>query len=514
MHSEDGEGHVPEKRSKARSCPLCWDTIYLHEPKPVRWYAGQESTPPHEGGDIVLRLVNRSASGLLALPRDGAEVLAEDEIIPWYFAADVMDYARIMKGTRQYMMEQFDYEIEAIKIQEKEDELMFGDDTSEWVRRAVQRLWDAKKKVEEVGDSPPPPEKPVESRQKRPPIEFTNSEDVPEMYHLRAVPGSAQSYHSTPTLTDSPSSGDGNSNSTTALTVHLIDAAMTTSLPPAQPSAPTDYYFYQALLHYYLSPLDIRILKENFGSFSAFPSTILPRVEHISTGHVVDDELRKRCRWLGHLPRGCEVNFLECDWTDVVSAEVLEKFRPEIERRRKRNEDKDAREERARARAEKLEDELRLAHIRKERETSNTSFRKDDFVPLAAVDTHAEEHEEPMSSSPPWGSRRPAGSAFTPLANMSTSPSTSRTVWGTPVIATSTPPLGPTDDAHHQPVDDGWLQGWERDLLAVDSLVTETAGLSISDSVDGGANTSKPGQGKKKKAKKITLMSTNVRRGA
>ena len=37
-------------------------------------------------------------------------------------------------------------------------------------------------------------------------------------------------------------------------------------------------YFYQALPNYYLSTLDIKILRAAFGSYSNLPSTILPRV--------------------------------------------------------------------------------------------------------------------------------------------------------------------------------------------------------------------------------------------
>jgi hypothetical protein len=510
MHSDDGDNKGPEKKTKSRSCPLCWDTIYMSDPKPVRWYSGQEGPPPQEGADICLRLVKRAASSLLALPKDGHEVMLENDDVPWYFAADVVDFARIMKGTADYMVEQYEHEIEAIKIQEKEDELLFGDDTAEWVKKAVRLLWDDKRKAADLGDAPLPPDKPAENRQKRErdPIVFQTMEDVPPMYHTKSFPG-------TPVPFEEP---EGLSNSTPGSTTNLVDIAIPSTLPPTtQSQAPTEYYFYQALLHYYLSPLDIRILKENFGTFGSFPSTILPRVEHISTGHVVDEDLRRRCRWLSHLPRGCEVNFLECDWTDVVKPEVLEKFKPEIERRRKRNEDKEAREERARVRAERLDDELRMAQFKPRREDSN-SFRKADFVPLVHHhDEQSQEHgsEQDMSTSPPWGSgsRRPAGSTFGPLADMSTSPSTSRTVWGTPVVPATTPPFGAVEDSQPHPTDDGWLQDWEKDLLdaQVDSIVAETSSLHIEDGA--GAKIPAPG-GKKKKAKKITLMSTNVRRGA
>jgi hypothetical protein len=83
--------------------------------------------------------------------------------------------------------------------------------------------------------------------------------------------------------------------------------------------------------------LDIRILKAAFGDYATFPATILPRVERISSGHIVDDELRKRVKYLGHLPQGCEVNFLECDWRDVVVPEILERFSAETVIRSKLN---------------------------------------------------------------------------------------------------------------------------------------------------------------------------------
>jgi hypothetical protein len=230
-------------------------------------------------------------------------------------------------------------------------------------------------------------------------------------------------------------------------------------------------------------------------------------VERVSTGHIVDDDLRKRAKYLGHLPYGCEVNFLECDWTDTVPPEILEKFLPDIERRRKRNEDKEAREEKARLNAEK-EEEKRYAHLRRRRPDSMPPEWATEDTPLEvaeATDTDS------ASTSPPWTATQRQGSAFASLASISTSPSTSRTVWGTPVVSTSSPPLvaAPVEPGA---VDDGWLQGWERDLLQEDQLVAQAQALSLGESSKTAAPSS--GGGKKKKAKKITLMSTTARRGA
>jgi hypothetical protein len=478
-----------------------------------------------EGGDVVLRLVKRDAGSTLALPREGATAAQKNEDLPWYSAAEVMDYAHIMKGTEDYMTGQYEQDIESIKMQEQEDALMFPDDTAEWSRRAVRMLEESKEKMKGIGGPVAGLQPPPESVKERPPIGFTNESSAPDMYSVQHASSANQSMsgdsspHTTPpTSTASVTSGEASEA-----------PAKHPQQPPIRPrrqsyshssnQTPLVYYYYEALLHYYLSPLDIRILREAFGNFASFPSTILPRVERVSTGHVVDDEFRKRTKYLAHLPYGCEVAFLECDWTDTVAPEILEKFKPEIERRRKRNEEKEAREEKARVNAEK-EEEKRYAHLRRRRPDSlSHAWTDQDFQPLGRSEANESAEATGVGStgaSPPWATPR-QGSAFASLASISTSPNAARTVWGTTAIAPSSPPLFPEQE--REPVDDGWLQGWEKDLLQEDDLVRQAQALSLGESSRAGAASASAtgtggGGGKKKKQKKITLMSTTVRRGA
>jgi hypothetical protein len=524
MHAEDDGKGMPEKRARSKKCPLCFDTIYVSETRPVRWYMGQEGEPPQDGGDVVLRLVMRSAGSTLAMPRDGADALAKDEDIPWYHAAEVMDYARVLRGGEDYIVEQFDEEIRELKQQEKEDELMFGEDNIEWVRKAIRSIIEAKEKVKGIGNPPETTSKPVEPKLKKAPIIYhEDSTFTPDMYLVQTAHRSGQSL---PLQSQTPASDaitastgdDIGSNSTRKLsmsshssrTSHGIGSTIAEIRNRQQHDnshTPSEYFFYQALLHYYLSPLDIRILKSAFGDFATFPSTILPRVEHVSTGHVVDDELRKRTKYLAHLPYGCEVSFLECDWTDTVAPEILERFKPEIEKRRKRHTDKETREEKARVRAEKAE-YAEFASTRRKRPSISGGFSVDDFQPLASgsmADAATSAEMETASTSPPWPARR--GQGFSSLASPSTSPSAPRTVWGTAVIAGTSPVLAPQD---HGPQDDGWLQGWEKDILQEDDMIAQAQAMSLAEE----EAPKKQAGGKKKKGKKITLMSTGVRRGA
>ncbi|KAG5984650.1 hypothetical protein E4U55_003871 [Claviceps digitariae] len=445
MNSASEDDAKSGKVSRWKKCPICEDSVYLHDVRPVRFYAGQECSLPRMGDDVVLRLMARKAASTLALPREGgAEVLNSVDDIPWHYAANVLDYSRLMRGTADYMATQFEEEIEALLKQEKEDETLFGVD-SEWSQKAIRSIRAAKEKTDAL-------QSPVSM----------------------------------------------NENSHAAAAKRASDA---------------DFYFYSAPPHLYLSPLDIRILKAKYGVFSGFPSTLLPRVEHISTGHVVDDVLRRRTKYLAHLPQGCIISFLECDWTDIVPAEILETFSAEIERRRKRNREKAAQEERERIQSERLEAAaLRGAiGITNRRHAALEALEEDD-TPVLDLSQF-----QPLISqsgiSPPES--RPG---FETLASMSTSPSTQRTIWGTRVIPAS-PDLQPTVPAG----DDGWLK--DEDFVSTADLAMQIEAIeamesdekpvaSASTSADSG-NVTASGGGKKnkKKKQKITLMSTGGRRG-
>ncbi|KAI1778379.1 hypothetical protein F4818DRAFT_299863 [Hypoxylon cercidicola] len=431
MNATNDDEPSPRKEARWKKCPICEDSFRLSEVKPVRFYAGQENPLPRPGEDVVLRLMVRDAGSTLALPNEGGQDVANlGEDVPWHFAANIMDYARVMKGTNDYVAAQYAREMEDLRRQAQEDEIQFGIEEGNWTLRAIRAINTARDKVGNPQDEEKPTLPPNFSKAKQP--------------------------------------------------------------------AGQKFYFYTAPPHLYLSPLDIRILKTKFGDFSNFPSTLLPRVEHISTGHVIDDALRKRAKYLGHLPHGCVVSFLECDWTDIVPADVLETFSGDLERRRKQHRDKAAQEERERLQAERQEASAIGRSARRHFDQTNgdkfestPAMSSEDFQPLGAVE----------GTTPP--NPRPG---FGQLAEMSTSPSTSKTVWGTPAIPVS-PDLAPVPDRE---VNDGWLK--DDELLDAAEMAMQMEALGISDTAAGPSNAPANTGGKKKKKQKITLMTTGGRR--
>jgi len=520
MHaSSDDENPVPEKKARWKKCPICWDTIYLSETRPVRWFRGQEGDLPVEGGDVVLRLVKRESGSTLALPRDGAEALGAGQDVPWYHVAEVADYARIMKGGEDYMTSQYDAEIEDLRQQAVEDELLFGDENT-WTRKAIGAINGAKEKLKGTGNPPDVSRQPNKAVKELVVETMTSTVDTPEVAipsiseaSAEPVPGSnmdtaqpVPESSSIPVVSDEVEHLSGTLGKTRISSESNTKSKRKSKGKEPQVSQPSDqpYYFYQALPQFYLSSLDIRILKAAFNEYADFPATILPRVEHISS-HMVDDELRKRVKYLGHLPYGCEVSFLECDWRDVVVPEVLNRFRSETDRRRKRNREKEAREEKDRIRAEKEEDDKRWAAARRKRPSiggaSEAPFSARDFQPLSSGHDPALFDAGASSASPPR-----ASSQFGALGSPSNSPPGSRTVWGTTAVSSISPTL---EDRSNTP-NDGWLQGWEDELLAQQ----ESAAIAQSAAEAQPSGPSMPMSGKKKKKSKITLMSTNSHRGA
>ncbi|KAF3209213.1 hypothetical protein TWF106_011031 [Orbilia oligospora] len=539
MASEDAEAQKQgqhfnnnQNKPKWKKCPICYDSIYMNEVRPVKFYTGQEVPAPREGEDVTLRLMMRQPGSTLALPKDVASSMPvlkrkgsigdkkeEADSIPWYYAAEATDYARIMKGTREYLKEEYEREITDLEEQERVDELMFGDET-DWVQKAIGKVKSAIEKTQELPEKGQEKLEKVSGREllekqlleeaearaelnkQREKIIQQTEVDVPEMYLMTsssAQNGIGHEIHSpvdatipqveTPTKPQAPAPRSPTRHrAPKPIDVH----------DPAQP-----YFFYQALPHSYLSPLDIRILKVAFGSFAAFPSSVLPRVENFSMGHVVDDELRKRAKYLSHLPYGCEVAFLECDWTDIVPADILEKFSVDLEKRRRKKKEKDNREERDRVRAEREEDEKRWSGARRSAPGRSESGAGEDELGLAMeisrreFETVAEEEDQDGGIVP---NRPKFGFGSLPQS----SPPNSRTVWGTPIVSGGEETPKQYSAILEEKKDVGWLEGWDKGVDAADQAAIAAAMASSS---SGGAKG-------KKKFKKVTLMTNTGKRRA
>lgn len=481
MDSDIKHDAISSRKIRWKNCPICWDSISIPEVRPVRWYSGQENLPLQEAEDIVLRLIMRRHGSTLALPRDETRAQEKLEDIPWYFPdTDVADFARIMKGSEDYMVEQFNIEADDLISLENEDGLMYGE-KPDWTSKALSEVNEAKQRIIGIGN---PPTKSGNSNEGKFKIKVNQLLD-------------GEFCHETLSWKNSMTSCNDIKESAKNQAKGYYDSQIPSDGGNKQHNIEKPFLFYQALPHYYLSPLDIRILKSAYGSFDSFPSTVVPQIEYISTGHIMDNDLRRRMKYLSHVPQGCEIKLLECNWTNVITPEILDNFTNQIQSRRKKNHDKEIREERDRIIAERAEDEAQWAIARKHHSVESKFLSEGSFRRL-----------ESSSNQSPTCSETQNISEF----SQSTNSSISKTVWGTGLVAPVTPRiLTPQSQLEEN---DGWLHAWEAELDIEKSLTAGTKESAPEGKISVTNHANLTGQGKKKKPKKITLMSTNGKRAA
>lgn len=435
---------------KWRKCPICFDGIYAHELRSVRWFSGDDMLP-EKGSDVTLQLIRRNAGSMFALPRDSDSI--QDDVVPWHNRSDALEYARLVKGDAAYMSAQAEREVHDLLIMKEQDEQAFGDE-DQWTAKSIDVIETYSTVHCSLGLAPRQ-ETLSSARRKtsRPPIEYSPAAG-PHEFQAEAATISRR-----PIVTGLKR-GD------------VVEDGLESASGDA-------YYFYQPRTgsHYYLSALDIRVLKKAFTSFAEFPSALIAKVEHATTVSV-DDDLRRRSKYLSHLPLGCEVTFLECDWSGVLSDDIVSAFKVEVDKRRKKRHDKAVSEETARRRAQ-------AADERRERQGLGEMQWRDEDTSYFARNDESNTYE--IFAEDPLPSNVSATSSSLPTGSLER-----LSIWGTAL------PVG--NEQVVVPEDDEWKEQLEK--FYQDSAVSN----SLEETTASGKKT-------KSKKKKLVLMSSGGGRG-
>ena len=456
-----------------------------------------------------MRLMQRPQITTLALPRTSTwpSDLLPPHQAPFHFLPDVYTYAKFMLATPSYLIENLTRDLSELAserrtLSELDDPLgiAFCDaaeqrldtqitkanalDTEALhvaIDRAVQLELDmaaraalqAQRKQEREGTATP------------------DLSDVP-IHYL-----STQSPHSlTPSLTPTPTSRG---------------PKLRKNLNPPPPST-SAYYFYQAAsgLPIFLHPLDIKILSSHFGAYAAFPDCIAVRVEAASEGSV-DADLRRRCKYLSHIPEGADVVFVEADLEGVVGAEGLRAFEGAIKARRARRREKGRRDEKARARAEERE-RGKLVGVCADALTRTTIAGNDPAWITHELELEQEREMDrdassrpssPSPSGPPplqqqqsgaWGARSFAAAANAGRGDAPTTTPAARVARPRPQLRLD------DDDADANADEDDWVFG-----LDLDRALHELQGQQRAHNGNGNGGGGGAGGGRRRRARMVVL---------
>ncbi|KAH9996075.1 hypothetical protein BJV77DRAFT_1059579 [Russula vinacea] len=482
-------------------CPICFDSVNEKQLKSVHWFAppshlddgpnGTRPQPssssacaddspvetPKPGSTLRMRLMQRPQITTLALPRTSTwpSDLLPPHQAPFHFLPDVYTYAKFMLATPSYLIETShrrtlselddplgiafcDAAEQRLDMQIVKANALDTEALHVAIDRAVQLELDmatraalqAQRKQEREGTATP------------------DLSDVPIHYLSPNLPFA----HTLPTPTSRGPKLRKNLNP-----------------PPPSTSA---YYFYQAAsgLPIFLHPLDIKILSSHFGAYAAFPDCIARRL--------VDADLRRRCKYLSHIPEGADVVFVEADLEGVVGAEGLRAFEGAIKARRARRREKGRRDEKARARAEERE-RGKLAGVCADAltRTSITGARtRDDrdasSRPSSPSPSGVQQQQQQQQQSGAWGAR-----SFAAAANAGRGGGTMTTTPGTRVAR---PRLRLDDDADADADEDGWEFGLDLDRALHELQGQQRAPNGNGNGGGGGAN-----GGRRRRARMVVL---------
>lgn len=420
-------------------CPICFDSVNERQLKAVKWldevpYPDESddapaegssssvtldqdlSSTPRAGSTLRMRLIQRPQITTLALPRSSTwpSDLLPPHQAPFHFLPDVFAFSKFMLATPSELIRDLTHDLDELATERRllagmGDELgtVFIDSADAKVRHQIEKahaldtshlresIETARHVAQRLHDQS------ARDRQRREEYTAAPSEEVPQEFLSAngvgyAAPLPARESAPTPTSGRNP--------------------RQRRNLNPPPPSTST-YYYYQAAsgMPVFLHPLDIKILFSHFHSYVAFPDTITIKVESY-TESTVNDDLRKRCKYLGHLPEGADVVFVEADLEDVVGPDGLRPFEGALKLRRARRKEKGRRDDKARARAEEREKE-RLAQTYSEFGILSTAPA---FVvppdldvppePLAAAPAAEQEATLPQPTGA-WGARSFASAA-------------------------------------------------------------------------------------------------------
>ncbi|XP_028400700.1 RING finger protein 10-like [Dendronephthya gigantea] len=309
-----------------KKCPICYEAVHKKDLKSVM----AVSDHTHNiGQQITMTLMKRAKYSVFAMPTSKWE---ERTSIP-HLSPDgtEMQFSKLLIASPEEVLN----EIMAKEKSELESQLIgVIDDESgeeEYVKLAIEQFEEKEKKLLEICERQP---------------QINNSDNVGEVNSLVGTHDGCMDDIEHASGEENPASGERPVDNSSG-EVHVEnpggeDVHGRTSISSDDSTCSSlssensqFYYFYQAEdgQHIFLHPVNARCLIKEYGSLENCPQTIEGDIVEIEC-HTQTEELRRRFRYLRHLPLTCEFAICEIDLKPpTVSWETLQYFKDDIRKR-------------------------------------------------------------------------------------------------------------------------------------------------------------------------------------
>ncbi|OQV15419.1 RING finger protein 10 [Hypsibius exemplaris] len=312
--------------AKWRKCPICYESVYGSELKSVVTHITESVKV---GQDITMRLMVCERSSVWAFP-----------VTEWYERKGIfynIEEENVSLGFSKFLTIR-DNQIEKEILSREERELLFALETdgdspeSCFIEDALK---DLAKRVATFSPIPSTPVDILPSVKSARPIlpkksyssAFMDEEaEVSQTSPTSPVPVEVSAASSFAT-SEASSELDAKMKPDSVAGVTAASKGKGQQQRQGQPS-----FFYQAAdgQHVYLHPMSVKMLVAQYGELSASPVEITAPVLEVESWSITDN-VRKRYRYLSHLPLTCVIHLVELDLKPpYISEEVLHEFAEEV----------------------------------------------------------------------------------------------------------------------------------------------------------------------------------------
>lgn len=296
-----------------------------------------------DGDRVDMSLMQRANDSTLAFPLSDTWPLPKNvtcnymkpdtPLIPWHFTPGAMTFARFMLASPDYL--QGEYNRDCVELQDAITDAKGWGSTGEmpFIEKSMDQILAKKKQLSQQNTTDlelaiqtsdmmfEAVAKYAKKHGKASSHQHQHEAQVMTQKEQEQVPEAYLQYQHSHQAGQDINEDQPVSTTTTTNTAHQQRHTNNNNTPA------TDFYFYQAIdgQHVYLHPLDIRILKHEFGEYDKFPHQLQVQATNVQESTLTED-LRKKCKYLGHLPLACDVTFMEINVKDIVSPETIQVY--------------------------------------------------------------------------------------------------------------------------------------------------------------------------------------------
>jgi len=317
---ESQKVQLPGRRSA--TCPLCNDIIREHQRLLPVLVNREEAEAPKADEYSNFTLMYRPANRIFAQPVQLYLEKSEFEgNIPWIERGSTPDdffdtskyvkYSRLMKCDEKFILSCFENELSSLKTHEEYDKEVYHD-SGLYYELAANNI------VEQIQG-----------------IKKSFAEE-------KSGPIAAPSYN--------------HIDHSSALTEEEINKLLIEQTNFTFDKGEKGYFFYQCLtspnskVKYFLSGLDVQILKAIYGDYQYFPFNLRMKLENISyEDDIVSEEMIHKLKYVGYLPVGTSVGFCQLSWIEpnhhLMPVDVFKQFKKRLKERTRSTRDRQRKED-------------------------------------------------------------------------------------------------------------------------------------------------------------------------